>query len=74
MWWYLSDKHWLQYDITKSIEVDRHIKQKVDSGKICTLYVPTTSQLVNILTKRLSYYVFHTIIVKLEMDNIHSLA
>jgi len=36
------------------MKVDEHfIKEKIDSGMICLLYVPTTEQVANILTKKL---------------------
>ena len=42
----------VQHDRTKHIEIDRHfIKEKLDSGLICTPYVSTHGQLANILTK-----------------------
>ncbi|RVW66512.1 Retrovirus-related Pol polyprotein from transposon RE1 [Vitis vinifera] len=45
----------VQHDRTKHIEIDRHfIKEKLDSGLICTPYVSTHGQLADILTKGLS--------------------
>ena len=42
------------HDRTKHVEVDKHfIKEKINTGLICMLYVPISSQVVNILTKRL---------------------
>ena len=42
------------HDRTKYIEVDRHfIKEKIESGKICLSYIPTTQQIADILTKGL---------------------
>ena len=42
----------VQHDRTKHVEVDRHfIKEKLESGLICTPYVPTGEQLADILTK-----------------------
>ncbi|KAI3445697.1 hypothetical protein Pfo_002362 [Paulownia fortunei] len=42
----------LQHGRTKHIEIDRHfIKEKLDSGLICTPYVSTCHQLAVILTK-----------------------
>ncbi|RVW52853.1 Ubiquitin-conjugating enzyme E2 5 [Vitis vinifera] len=44
----------VQHDRTKHIEIDKHfIKEKLDSGLICTPYVSTGCQLANILTKGL---------------------
>jgi hypothetical protein len=63
----------VQHDRTKHIEVDRHFtKEKLGSGLICTPYVPTQSQLVDVLTKGFSNSGFESIISKLRMDNIHS--
>ena len=65
----------VQHDQTKHIEVDRHfIKEKLDSGLICTPYVPSQGQLADILTKGLRTPNFDRIICKLGMDNIYSLA
>ena len=45
----------VQHDRTKHVEMERYfIKEKLDSGLICTLYVPTGGQLADILTKGLS--------------------
>nr|KYP63419.1 Copia protein [Cajanus cajan] len=63
----------VQHDRTKHIEVDRHfIKEKLDSGLICTPYVPSQRQLADILTKGLRYPDFERIICKLGMENIYS--
>ncbi|RDX96056.1 Copia protein, partial [Mucuna pruriens] len=63
-----------QHDRTKHIEVDRHfIKEKLDNGLICTPYVPSQGQLVDILTKGLCSSDFKRIICKLGMENIYSL-
>lgn len=63
----------VQHDRTKHIEVDRHfIKEKLDSGLICTPFVPTRNQLADILTKGLSSASFQGIISKLGMEDIHS--
>lgn len=63
----------VQHDRTKYIEVDRHfIKEKLDSGLICTPYVTSRNQLADILTKGLSTLIFENIISKLRMENIYS--
>ena len=62
----------VQHDRTKHIEVDRHfIKEKLDSGLICTPFVSIGGQLADVLTKGLSIATF-TIVGKLGMENIHS--
>ena len=63
----------VQHDRTKHIEIDRHfIKEKLESGLICTPYVSTNDQLADVLTKGLSGPVFESIISKLGMENIYS--
>nr|KYP41064.1 Retrovirus-related Pol polyprotein from transposon TNT 1-94 [Cajanus cajan] len=63
----------VQHDRTKHIEVDRHfIKEKLDSGMICTPYVSTQNQLADILTKGLNCTHFERIISKLGMENTYS--
>lgn len=63
----------VQHDRTKHIEVDRHfIKEKLDSGLICTPYVSTQGQLADILTKGLNISNFERIISKLGMENTYS--
>ena len=49
----------IQHDQRKHIEVDRHfIKEKLESGLICTPYASAQSQLADVLTKGLSGSVF----------------
>ncbi|RVW64248.1 Retrovirus-related Pol polyprotein from transposon RE1 [Vitis vinifera] len=63
----------VQHDRTKHIEIDRHfIKEKLDSGLICTPYVSTHGQLTDILTKGLSSSVFQSFVSKLGMVNTYS--
>ena len=63
----------VQHDRTKHIEIDRHfIKEKLDSGLICTPYVSTHGQLADILTKGLSSSVFQSFVSKLGMVNTYS--
>ncbi|RVW65328.1 Retrovirus-related Pol polyprotein from transposon RE2 [Vitis vinifera] len=63
----------VQHDRTKHIEIDRHfIKEKLDSGLICTPYVSTHGQLADILTKGLSSSMFQSFVSKLGMVNTHS--
>ena len=63
----------VQHDRTKHIEVDRHfIKEKLESGLICTPYVSTHGQLDDVLTKGLSGPMFESIVSKLGMENTYS--
>jgi len=58
----------VQHDRTKHIEVDRHfIKEKLDSGLICTPYVSSQENLTDILTKGNNN--FESIVSKLGMEN-----
>ena len=62
----------VQHDRTKHIEVDRHfIKEKLDSGLICTAFVSSSDQLADILTKGLPGRCFQKLASKLRMDDIH---
>ena len=64
----------MQHDQTKHIKIDEYfIKEKLDSGLICTSYVSTNRQLANILTKGLSSTTFQLSVSKLGMKNICSL-
>ena len=51
----ISSAHNLvQHNRTKHVEIDRHfIKKKLKTSIICMSFVPTTQQLVDILTKGL---------------------
>jgi len=61
----------VQHDRTKHVEVDRHfIKEKLESGLICTLYVPTGEQLAEILTKGVQNPVFKNTLDKLGMKDL----
>ena len=63
----------VQHDRTKHIEIDRHfIKEKLDSGLICTPYVFTHGQLADILTKGLSSSLFQSFVSNLGMVNRYS--
>ena len=63
----------VQHDRTKHIKVDRHfIKEKLDSGLICTPYVSSQDNVADLLTKRLNSNNFEKIVFKLRMIDIHS--
>jgi hypothetical protein len=62
----------VQHDRTKHIEIDKHfIKEKLDSGLICTPFMSTHDQLADVFTKGLSVAAFQQLICKLGMDDIY---
>lgn len=61
----------VQHDRTKHIEVDHHfIQEKLLSGIICTLFIQTGDQLVDIFTKGLGRNVFLSLTSKLGLFNV----
>ncbi|XP_057495256.1 retrovirus-related Pol polyprotein from transposon TNT 1-94 isoform X3 [Actinidia eriantha] len=61
----------VQHDRTKHVEIDRHfIKEKLNSGVICTPFVKTNEQLADIFTKGLGSRPHHFILSKLGMRDI----
>ena len=63
----------VHHDRTKHVEIDRYfIKEKLESGLICTPFVPSEDQLADVLTKGLPCEQFQNIVSKLGMDDIHS--
>lgn len=57
---------------TKHIEIDRHfIKEKLNEGIICMLFVKSSDQLADIFTKEVASKVFDFIVNKLRMINIY---
>jgi len=65
----------VQHDITKHIEVNRHfIKEKLYNGLICTPYISSQDNLVDLLTKGPNNKNFKGIVSKSGMiDFIHQL-
>jgi len=62
----------VQHDRTKHIEVDRHfIKEQLQCGYICTPFMKTRDQLVDVLTKGLPSTRFIDV-GKLGMRDIYS--
>ena len=60
------------HDCTKHVEVNRHfIKEKLESGLICTPFVHTGSQLADLLTKGLPGTAFQRLTSKLGIEDIH---
>ena len=63
----------VQHDRTKHIEIDRHfIKEKLESGRFCTPYVPSADQRADIFTKGLHAPRFEELCDKLGVENIHA--
>lgn len=63
----------VQHDRTKHVEVDRHfIKDHLKKGNICTPFVQTQNQLVDIFTKGLSSPQFQGLVSKLGIRDIYS--
>lgn len=63
----------IQHDPSKHIEKDHHfIKEKLDSGLICSPFVPTRDQLADVHMQELTSVIFQSSITKLRMEDIHS--
>ena len=62
----------VHHDITKHVEMDQHfIKEKVEDGTICIVYVPTSSQVADVLTKSFWKPDFDKLIDKLKLFNMY---
>lgn len=60
-----------QHHRTKHIEVDQHfIKEKLDGGLNCMLYIPTIKQFADVFTKGLHKGQLDSITCKLSMKDI----
>ena len=63
----------MQHDKTKHVEMDHHfIKEKLETGVTCLLFVLTTQQIVDILTKGLMSPNFEHLISKLGIIYIYA--
>ncbi|TYK14469.1 Cysteine-rich RLK (receptor-like protein kinase) 8 [Cucumis melo var. makuwa] len=62
----------IQHDRTKHVEIDWHfIKERLDSGSICILYIPLSQQVVDVLTKGLLRPHFDLCVSKLGLVDIY---
>jgi len=63
----------VQHDRTKHLEFDKHfIKKQLEAKIIEVSHVRSQDQLVDILTKAVLSKVFHQVLDKLGMQNIHA--
>ena len=61
----------VQHDRTKHVKIGRHfIKEKIDSGLICTTFVASKLQLADVLTKGVQNPSFNSMVRKLGMKDI----
>jgi hypothetical protein len=61
----------VQHDRTKHVEIDRHfIKEKLESGLLCVLFLPSSRQIADGLTKALGRAGFDEFVGKLGLSNI----
>ena len=57
--------------MTKYVEIDRRfIKEKIDSELICTSFVASKLQLVDVFTKGVQNLTFNSMVSKLGMEDI----
>lgn len=65
----------VHHDRTKHIEVNRHfIKERIEDGIICVVYILTTQQVVDNLTKAPHRPKFEALGDKLGLYNVYNLA
>ena len=61
----------VQHNKTKHVEIDRYfIKEKIDSGLICTLFIASKLQLADVFTKGVQNPTFNSMVSKMGMDDI----
>ncbi|KAL0561518.1 hypothetical protein IC582_001948 [Cucumis melo] len=62
----------VQHDKTKQVEIDCHfIKERLDNGSICILYIPSNQQVADVLTKGLLILHFNLCVSKLGLIDIY---
>ena len=65
-------KNPVQHDRTKHVEIDRHfIKEKLEGGTIRLMYIPSSHQTADILTKALPRATYENMKSKLGMLDIY---
>ena len=63
----------VHHDRTKHVEVDLHfIKEKIEDGSICVVYVPSSQQVADLSTKGSFKPVFEKLVDKLGLFNVFS--
>lgn len=63
----------VQHERSKHVEIDRHfIREKVEEGIVCLIYLPTKLQAADVLTKGLHGPAFDSCIRKLDMTDIYA--
>ena len=62
----------VQHERSKHVEIDRHfIREKVEEGTICLIFLPTNLQAADVLTKALLKPAFDNCVSKLDMIDIY---
>jgi hypothetical protein len=60
------------HERTKHIEIDYHVvREKIQLGLVRTLHVSSTNQLADLFTKALGSDLFHKLLSKMNILNIH---
>lgn len=66
-------KNPVHHDRTKHIEINHNfMKEKIEKGKIKLLYIPTSTQVADILIKALPRNTFEILNSKLSLYNIYN--